>query len=52
MTKYYNPTNPRFKTIILCSIHKTDITLKPCEDCSKLLDKLLKHYNILSDIEN
>jgi len=34
-----------------CSIHKTDITIKPCEDCKKLLDILLKKYNILSDIE-
>ena len=51
MIKYYNPTNPRFKSTILCSIHKNDITINPCEDCKKLLDILLKKYNILSDIE-
>ena len=36
---------------LTCSIHKTDITIKPCDDCLKLLDQLLKKYNILSDIE-
>ena len=51
ISKYYNPSNPRFKSTILCSIHKNDITIKPCQDCLKLLDQLLKKYNILSDIE-
>jgi hypothetical protein len=36
---------------VLCSKHYTDISIKPCDDCLKLLDKLLKKYNILSDIE-
>ena len=36
---------------LFCSIHKTDIRIKPCDDCLKLLDSLLKKYNILSDIE-
>jgi len=36
---------------LTCSIHKTDISIKPCQDCLKLLDTLLKKYNILSDIE-
>jgi len=35
----------------ICSIHKTDISIKPCDDCLKLLDTLLKKYNILTDIE-
>lgn len=34
-----------------CDEHHTDICIKPCDDCLKLLDKLLKKYNILSDIE-
>ena len=34
-----------------CSEHKTDIGIKPCQECLKLLDKLLKKFNILSDIE-
>jgi len=51
LPKYYNPSNPRFKSPILCSNHKNDITIKPCQDCLKLLDTLLKKYNILSDIE-
>ena len=49
--KYYNPSNPRFKTTIFCNHHFIDITIKPCPKCLQLLDKLLKDYNILSDIE-
>ena len=40
-----------FFSFPVCSIHKTDISIKPCKDCKKLLDKLLKQYNILNDIE-
>ena len=31
-----------------CSFHKTDICIAPCEACKKLLDELLKKYNILN----
>jgi cytidine deaminase len=33
---------------IYCSTHKTDICITPCEACKKLLDELLKKYNILN----
>ena len=43
------PKDEMFHTY--CADHHTDICIKPCDDCLKLLDTLLKKYNILSDIE-
>lgn len=35
----------------VCSMHKRDISTENCSECLKLLDTLLKKFNILNDVE-